>query len=444
MKITKLILILILILSLFLGISYITHAATSSANQQKGFLSNAWSLITGQNKQNTKTTPQGPDPIAVILNTLGNGHYDLGTFASFYTGDFVKRLIRLSVILATLLFTISIFLEMYKGVIDKGGGTAYLKLIVQIWVIFMCINYYGYIINYSLSIVDHFPDTYGLSENINSIIAKSKNKQTHDMNVNTDNKESLSQNSSQKPKEQAWWDSLKEFCMNLTPENILVAIVWFIAQAIIIIISALRNIYLTLLIIMGPVMIAMFANSTTREYGQGWIKSFINIASWPIWMSLIVWIQNGLIQYQLSSSSGGSKIIIFSYNVVFILVLLQVPTFLPTLLSGKGSGVSPTGLALGAAFAGAKMMQAATPIAQTGMKRLWNASNQQPTIASALDPLGIQRSMQTGIFNRARVPTKPYFANKEQERLTIEGTKARNENAINSDFFIRRGNENES
>lgn len=129
------------------------------------------------------------------------------------------------------------------------------------------------------------------------------------------------------------------------PFNMMIGqVVTSITQGAFYAIRFLRDIYLVALRASGPLFIGFFVYEKTRRLAVGWMEHVINVASWPIWMGLLVRIQLAFVSTRIESLSTytgaaadalGPRWFLFQ-SFVLVLMLLMIPTVMNKIVRGIG------------------------------------------------------------------------------------------------------------
>lgn len=316
-----------------------------------------------------------------------NGTYVVSDFGYALSSPGVWNLVKFAVMLAFILFVVSIIIEMYKYVCENGGN--YGNIIMRIFVISMVLNFYGPMIQGSLNFTNYVVSKMGIGSDLQNTFDRVIQIEEDNNNRNDSDSDALQGKKNTKPQKKSWWPKISIKLPDLNPTHILMIIMLFITKSIFWFIIAVRNVALTMLIIAGPIAIATYANPLVQKFGSGWVMSFINVMSWPIWMAIIFKIQTGL--YQLAFAGGNIDVIsIFAYSLVLIYFLLKVMTFLPEMISGKAGVASPLMAMIGAAATRyisqkvSTVSNATKGLVSQMAGNLWEGSKQHPTLGDAM------------------------------------------------------------
>lgn len=265
--------------------------------------------------------------------------YSVNAFRSVLEHPIVNNLILTAVILAFLLVLYSLTQEMYRHVLGDGGS--YSSVIVRLIIVAALLGSYFSLVFGAVEIVDDFAlkfiksSTVAGSFNRNEdIVSEDQKAANQELNSALDEDESVSENDSKSFFGFSWG------LPDLSFSQLLVQSSLFISQASLFIINAIRNISLTLLGILGPFAIITLLNRNLQIYGFGWIKSFVNVLSWPFLLALILVAQNILLDNLMTSSDIAYKTKMFGYNVVFIFYLFKIMKFIPQLAQGTAGSFS--------------------------------------------------------------------------------------------------------
>jgi hypothetical protein len=121
-------------------------------------------------------------------------------------------------------------------------------------------------------------------------------------------------------------------------------LVAFVTQGIFFAIRFLRDVYLVGLRAIGPLFIGFYVDEKTRRLAVGWLEHLINVASWPIWMGLLVKIQLAFVAARtnvISTAEGAAADMLgprwyFFQCIVLVLMILMIPTILAKIIRGIG------------------------------------------------------------------------------------------------------------
>lgn len=129
------------------------------------------------------------------------------------------------------------------------------------------------------------------------------------------------------------------------PFNLIVGqIMTSITQGAFYAIRFLRDIYLVALRASGPLFMGFFVYDKTKRLAVGWLEHAINVASWPIWMGLLVRIQLAFVNARINTLSVyagaaadalGPRWFLFQ-SIVLVLMLLMIPTVMNRIVRGIG------------------------------------------------------------------------------------------------------------
>lgn len=121
-------------------------------------------------------------------------------------------------------------------------------------------------------------------------------------------------------------------------------LVAFVTQGVFYAIRFLRDVYLVALRAIGPMFIGFYVDEKTRRLATGWLEHLINVASWPIWMGLLVRIQLAFVAARIDviGTAGGAASDMlgprwyFFQCIVLVLMILMIPTVLGKVIRGIG------------------------------------------------------------------------------------------------------------
>lgn len=118
----------------------------------------------------------------------------------------------------------------------------------------------------------------------------------------------------------------------------------FVTQGVFYAIRFLRNVYLVALRATGPLFIGFYVNEKTRRLAVGWAEHVINVASWPVWMGLLVRIQLAFVEARIGAVSTGigaaadtlgPRWFVFQ-SIVLVMLILMIPTVMNRVVRGIG------------------------------------------------------------------------------------------------------------
>jgi hypothetical protein len=118
----------------------------------------------------------------------------------------------------------------------------------------------------------------------------------------------------------------------------------FVTQGVFYAIRFLRDVYLVALRAIGPLFIGFYVYEKTRRLAAGWLEHLINVASWPIWMGLLVKIQLAFVAARIDvirTAEGAAADMLgprwyFFQCIVLVLMILMIPTVLGKIIRGIG------------------------------------------------------------------------------------------------------------
>ena len=118
----------------------------------------------------------------------------------------------------------------------------------------------------------------------------------------------------------------------------------FVTQGVFFAVRFLRDVYLVALRAIGPLFIGFYVDEKTRRLAVGWLEHLINVASWPIWMGLLIKIQLAFVAARISiisTAEGAAADMLgprwyFFQCIVLVLMILMIPTVLGKITRGIG------------------------------------------------------------------------------------------------------------
>lgn len=292
-------------------------------------------------------------------------NYDASLFLSVFNSNAVNLIVRISISLSTIVAAIAIIHQIYTRTFHNKS--AYANIIFRIFIVAMFLGFYNFFITTTLHFVDDFVDIIldnGLTseKTFNVLVGKTiKDKELYESELSKAyGEKNIYIDEPEEEKKSLFNFSFK--LPDLSISQIMLKISFFLAKASVFIVNTFRNVVLSIMVIVGPLFIVTFINPLFDEYGKGWLMSFINVLSWPIWLSIVLLIQDVLLKNMIAQDAVTEQMKIFSFNIVFVMVSLKVMSFLPDLKSGRGGAISAmesmaTGALMGAAYKGATAMK---------------------------------------------------------------------------------------
>ena len=250
----------------------------------------------------------------------------------------ITYVVTLTVRIMAGLVAVSFAYQMYKKVVEGQGS--YLKIIIYIVLVSLMIGVY--------------PDFYiGASVLVNEISASMLNasqaKNTLDMLAGQDVGEDEEKTWFQKAKENFGVD---KFFEALSLPNRFAQLAMGLSSIATFCVFLIRNISILYLLAIAPFFFACLLFEPTAPYFFGWLKSFINVLLWPVWLAVILLIQSLTVS---EMSMNDSLIIAYGMaaaNFVYVFYIIKVMRTLPSMRSGTaGSFNTFEGLATVAGMA---------------------------------------------------------------------------------------------
>lgn len=252
----------------------------------------------------------------------------------------ITYVVTLTVRIMAGLVAISFAYQMYKKVVEGQGS--YLKIIIYIVLVSLMIGVY--------------PDFYiGASIFVNeissSMLNASQAKNTLDMLAGKGVADGENE-------EKTWFQKAKEnfgvdkFFEALSLPNRFAQAAMGLSSIATFCVFLIRNISILYLLAIAPFFFSCLLLESTAPYFFGWLKSFINVLLWPVWLAVILLIQS----LTVSKMSMNDNVIIAygmaAANFVYVFYIIKVMRTLPSMQSGTaGSFNTFEGLATVASMA---------------------------------------------------------------------------------------------
>lgn len=239
------------------------------------------------------------------------------------------------------LVSISFVYQMYKKVTEGQGS--YLKIIIYIVIVSLMIGVYpNFYIEASLYINELSANLLNLSQAKETLSAIGGHP--------IDDGES--------GEEKPWYQKaidlfgIHKVLSSLSLPNVLAQYAMVFSNIATFIVFLIRNISILYLLAIAPFFFSCLLFEPVTPYFFGWLKSFINVLLWPIWLAVIMLIQSIIIANMDVTNSVIIAYGMAAANVVYVFYIIKVMRTLPSMRSGTaGSFNTFEGLATVAAMA---------------------------------------------------------------------------------------------
>jgi hypothetical protein len=128
-------------------------------------------------------------------------------------------------------------------------------------------------------------------------------------------------------------------------------ITYSVALALLGVITWLRFVFLALLFVVGPILIAIGGYRTTSQGLGFWLRSTIAVSSWTVVLSVLMKVISTMNITSIYLPRETNSAAVFAANILFILLFISVPLIAHQITSGGTlSGLGSAVLGIGTAF----------------------------------------------------------------------------------------------
>ena len=269
---------------------------------------------------------------ALLAGTIST----VNIFGILSESPYMKTYLHYSVRLVLVITPFAFLFATYKNVVIEKKES-YLRILIRVVIVMLLLSVYPSMFLQTVELIDSVSVKMFRVEQIKQTL-EDLDKQSNQGEEDTENQ---TENNGDK---KSVYEKLKnrigdftETIFSYTMENFFVQASIFLSYMFIILIMIIRGVLLTLLLFLAPFTIPFLISDSMDKMFFGWVKFFINVLSWPIMMSLILFMQGTILERLLVSVGQYGffdKVMLVSYNFAFILLMLVSISLTQDIMSG--------------------------------------------------------------------------------------------------------------